>query len=176
MPLLLPARRALAAMVAMLALACAALPARAADLPPPSGPALLTLSGAITRHNAGDTAVFDLNALEAMQQQTFSTTTIWTDGEQEFTGVALRDLLGAVGATGNHVRATAINDYAIDIPLPDGDDPGPIVAYRNNGALMSVRDKGPLWIVYPYDSDPAYQTEQIFSRSIWQLDRIVVVE
>ncbi|MEC8574513.1 MAG: oxidoreductase, partial [Pseudomonadota bacterium] len=41
---------------------------------------------------------------------------------------------------------------------------------------MSLRDKGPLWIVYPFDSDPAYQTEAIYSRSIWQLEEITVTK
>jgi hypothetical protein len=48
------------------------------------------------------------------------------------------------------------------------------VAYLRNGAEMSMRDKGPLWIVYPYDAKPDYQSELIYSRSIWQLDRIEV--
>ena len=39
---------------------------------------------------------------------------------------------------------------------------------------MSVREKGPLWIVYPYDSNIAFQTETIYARSIWQLDRISI--
>ena len=74
------------------------------------------------------------------------------------------------------LKATAINDYAVEIPVEDAVEGGPIIAFMRNGAPMSVRDKGPLWIVYPYDSDPAYQTEVIYSRSIWQLDRIEVME
>ncbi|MGR3607464.1 MAG: oxidoreductase, partial [Sulfitobacter sp.] len=42
------------------------------------------------------------------------------------------------------------------------------------GSLMSRRGKGPLWIVYPYDNNPSYKTETIYSRSIWQMDRIAV--
>ena len=42
------------------------------------------------------------------------------------------------------------------------------------GAPMSVRDKGPLWIVYPYDQNTDYQSEVVFSRSIWQLNRITI--
>ncbi len=45
-----------------------------------------------------------------------------------------------------------------------------------NGETMPVRRKGPLWIVYPYDSDEAYRSEAIYSRSIWQLDRIEVTD
>jgi hypothetical protein len=37
---------------------------------------------------------------------------------------------------------------------------------------MSVRDKGPLWLIYPYDSKAEYQSETIYSRSIWQLVKI----
>jgi hypothetical protein len=54
------------------------------------------------------------------------------------------------------LRAKAINDYAIDIPLSDAVQGGPIVAYRLDGDTMSVRDKGPLWIVYPYDANADY--------------------
>ena len=72
------------------------------------------------------------------------------------------------------ITATAINDYAVEIPMSDAVEGGPIIAYHTNGEEMSRRDKGPLWVVYPYDSDIAYQTELVYSRSIWQLDRISV--
>ncbi|MCR8550790.1 molybdopterin-dependent oxidoreductase [Salipiger sp. P9] len=152
------------------------LPLAAADLDTPTGPPLLTVSGAIDHTNDGVTAVFDLAMLEAMERRSFTTRTIWTNGEQHFTGVSLRHLMEAVGARGGHLRAIAINDYAVDIPREDWEADGPIVAYRNNGAPMSVRHKGPLWIVYPYDSDPAYRSEKIYARSIWQLARIAVRE
>ena len=58
--------------------------------------------------------------------------------------------------------------------MSDAVEGGPIIAYYTNGEEMSRRDKGPLWVVYPYDSDIAYQTELVYSRSIWQLDRISV--
>ena len=30
----------------------------------------------------------------------------------------------------------------------------------------------PLWLIYPYDHNQAYQAELIYSRSIWQLVRL----
>ncbi|APZ51968.1 oxidoreductase [Salipiger abyssi] len=160
----------------LLAILSLTLPLCAAELPAPEGPALLTVTGQITQTNDGDSARFDRAMLEAMPQTSFTTRTIWTDGEQRFTGVTLHDLLAALGATGSVIRATAINDYAVDIPYADWEGGGPMIAYSNNGAPMSLRDKGPLWIVYPYDSDPAYQSEQVYARSIWQLERIEVME
>lgn len=116
---------------------------------------------------------YDLEALQTLPQTSFATTTLWTEGEQEFTGVLLSDLLADAGITEGRILATAINDYAVEIPLDEIDDIAPIVAYHLNGETMSVRDKGPLWIVYPYDMSVEYQTEINYSRSIWQLDRIV---
>ena len=146
------------------------------DLPVPAGEVVLTISGAISITNNEDTAVFDLAMLQAMPVTTFVTTTVWTDGPQEFSGLELADLAAALGIEEGTLRATAINDYAVDIPVSDAVEGGPILAYSQNGAIMSVRDKGPLWIVYPYDSNAAYKSEVVYSQSIWQLDRIEVLQ
>lgn len=138
------------------------------------GEIVLTISGEISETNSGDTAEFDVEMLEDIGTVTFQTSTIWTEGIQTFTGVALVDLLNAVGVHGATLRATAINDYAVNIPVSDAEKDGPIVAFKRNGEFMSLRDKGPLWIVYPYDRSTDFQTELIYSRSIWQLDRIEV--
>ena len=79
-----------------------------------------------------------------------------------------------MGVTDGTLLATAINDYTVEIPVSDAVPGGPIVAYLMDGQEMPVRDKGPLWIVYPYDSSAAYRSEVVYSRSIWQLDRIEV--
>ena len=144
-------------------------------LEPAKGDVVLTVSGAITNTNAGETAEFDRAMLEAIGTVTFETETMWTEGVQTFTGVELSDLLSVLGVNGSQLRASAVNDYAVDIPTDDAVEGGPIVAFLRNGERMSLRDKGPLWIVYPYDSSPEYRTEVIFSRSIWQLDRIEVL-
>jgi hypothetical protein len=146
----------------------------ATALEPAEGEILLTVTGAIGETNAGDAAQFDLAMLAGLDTVTVETTTIWTEGVQTFEGVELVDLLAAIEAGGANLRAIAHNDYAVDIPVADAVEGGPIVAFLRNGEPMSLREKGPLWIVYPFDSSPDYQTEQIYARSIWQLDRIEV--
>lgn len=119
---------------------------------------------------------FDLAALDAMPQIEFTTSTIWTDGDQVFSGVSLKGLLEALNLDGASVQMTALNDYAVTIDISDLTDAAPIVATRMNGDIMSVREKGPFWIVFPYDSDPKFQTERVFSQSIWQLNRLRVLD
>lgn len=160
--------------VLALVTASAAVPGLAKDLPAPTGEIVLTVTGDIAAVNQGESAVFDVEMLRALGEVSFATSTPWTDGVQEFTGVPLQALTEALGVTGGSIKAAAINDYAIDIPVSDAVEGGPILAYLQNGEPMSVRDKGPLWVVYPYDLNEAYQAEVIFSRSIWQVVRLDV--
>lgn len=148
----------------------------AESLDAPSGDVVLTVSGAVPVTNEGDTAQFDMEMLRSLGETSFTTSTPWTEGQQTFTGVSLLALIEVLGIEGGTLAATAINDYAIDIPVSDAVEGGPIIAYLRNGEEMPIREKGPLWVVYPYDSSNEYSTEVIFSRSIWQLDRIVVSE
>lgn len=145
--------------------------AHARPLGTPEGTVLLTVTGAIAQTNRGGAMAFDRAMLKQLPRTSFTTATIWTEGAHRFTGVKLSDLLDAVAATGDTLRATALNDYEVKMPLEAARD-GALLAYAMDGEAMSVRDKGPLWIVYPYDADTAYQSETIYARSIWQLDRI----
>lgn len=147
----------------------------AADLAAPEGDAILTLSGDVASTNVGDALVLDLAMLAGLGSVTIETSTIWTEGVNSFEGVPLKTLTDLVGVEDGLLRASAINDYTIEIPVSDAVEGGPIVAYLLNGEGMSVRDKGPLWIIYPYDQNADYRSEVTYTRSIWQLERIEVV-
>lgn len=153
-----------------------ALPAAAGTLPEPTGPVVLTISGNIENTNGDGTASFDIEMLRALGESEIVTETIWTPATHTFTGVRLKTLLDHVGAEGDTIGAMAINDYGVTIPAEDATDTGPIVAYEMDGAQMSRRDKGPLWVIYPFSSSSDYRTEVIYSRSIWQLDRMTIEE
>ena len=142
----------------------------------PSGDVILTVSGTIDATNVDDTAQFDLEMLRALPATSISTTTIWTEGVLMFTGVPLASLLETLGSTGSTLRASAINDYTIELSVDEFEAEAPILAYEMNGEPMHRRDKGPIWVIYPFDSDPKYRTSQVHSRAVWQLDRIEVVE
>ncbi|MEO9576687.1 MAG: molybdopterin-dependent oxidoreductase [Tateyamaria sp.] len=118
----------------------------------------------------------ELADLDAMPQVTFETSTIWTDGTVMFSGVPLKALLGELSGQSGVVEMVALNDYKVDMPLNRVEDGAPILATRMNGETMSVRDKGPYWVVFPYDSDTKYQTETTYAWSIWQLNRLKVVD
>jgi hypothetical protein len=140
----------------------------------PKGEVILTVSGTIANVNGAGVMALDADLLASLPQHSLTTGTIWTEGTATYTGVLLRDLLAAAGATGTTLTLTALNDYAISMPAAEVAADGPLLAYLVDGQPMSVRDKGPIWMIYPYDEVAAYRTEQTYARSIWQLARIEV--
>lgn len=148
--------------------------ASAEYLPQPEGPVILTVSGNITKTNTGGKADFDLAMLHALGTQAMPVTTSWTDGIQEFSGVRMRDLLEAVGARGERVEAVALNDYTHMIEIEDFVRYPVILATKLNGTTIKIRDKGPLWIVYPLDRFTEKERMSIEPRMVWQLRQLIV--
>jgi hypothetical protein len=168
-------RRSLLLAVATAATSGAALrPANAAPLATPAGKVILTISGRISVTNGAETASFDREMLEALGTRSFTTQTPWYNAPVKFEGVPLDKLMGVVGASGDHVTALALNDYSTDIPIDDFSKYNVILALKRDGDYMPVKDKGPLFIVYPYDSAPELKHQKFYSRSAWQVARIVV--
>lgn len=147
----------------------------AQPLPDPTGPVILTVRGTIAVTNGNAEARFDKSMIEAIGVTTVHTGTIWTDGTSAFQGIELSRLMQRLGAEGTTLRLVALNDYAVDIPMSEAVTGGPLLAFHMDGKDLSPRDKGPLWMVYPYDVNPIYKNEVSYSRSIWQLSTIEVL-
>lgn len=161
-------------LAAGLAAVAPALSVRAQQIAAPTDAQLLEITGKISRTTDGKAARFDLAGLEKVGKVTIKTSTKWTQGQLSFEGVPMRDLLKTVGASGSEIVAVAINDYKVTIPTADFDKYNVILAYRRDGAVMPVRDKGPLWIMYPFDDNPDLKTDLFYSRCAWQLKAIEV--
>jgi hypothetical protein len=113
--------------------------------------------------------------LTALPQHSFTTSTPWFKRPVKFTGPLLRDVLAAAGAEGvTTLTAVALNKYKVDIPAEDARLHRVLVARLLDDKPMPVREKGPLFIVYPFDEERALQSERYYNRSAWQLRTLVV--
>jgi hypothetical protein len=141
----------------------------------PAGTPVLTLRGKVQRTNQGDSAVFDMAMLEGVAQHSFTTKTPWYKEPRKFTGPLLRDLLTMVGAHGSTLRVAALNDYRIDVPIEDARRFDVTLARLIDDKPITVREKGPLFMIYPFDNDPSLRNAVYYSRSVWQLKTIDVL-
>lgn len=144
----------------------------AGELAKPTGKVFLTLSGNIENTNENGEAVLDIASLEKLGTVSFQTTSPWYNGRTTFTGIPVQKLMEFVGAKGSVVKVTALNDYTTVIPLSDFKKYNVILALKINGEYIRIRDKGPLFIVYPYDSKPELNNQIYYSRSAWQVSRM----
>jgi diguanylate cyclase (GGDEF)-like protein len=136
-------------------------PSLAAPLAAPTGQPILVVTGSIANTNNGGTASFDLAMLEEIGMVTLATATPWYTGVMEFEGVPMQTLMRTVGAEGTEVVAVALNDYRSTIPMSDFEKYQVVLATRRNGQLMPIRDKGPLFIIYPFDSAAELRTANV---------------
>lgn len=146
----------------------------ASALLPPAGAVILEIRGLIGQRNDGDAARLDASALRALPQKQITTHMPWYDSRQTFSGPTLQSVLDLVQARGERLKLVALNDYSVEIPLADVTRYQPLLAHQINGKPLSVRDKGPLFLVYPFDSHPEIRNDVYYGRSIWQIAAIVV--
>ena len=166
-------RRSLLTLTALPLLA----PAAARALEVPDGAVVLTVSGRVRQLNRGSVAVFDMAMLERLPQTSFVTRTPWYAQARKFTGPLLREVLAAAGVPGSpggQLRAVALNDYRVDIPADDAQRYDLLLARLLDDKPMPVRDKGPLFIIYPFDQQAALRNAVYYSRCAWQLKAIEV--
>ncbi len=122
----------------------------------------------------GRTFRFTRDDLLKLRAERVSTHTPWHDGVVDFDGVPARDLMALVGATGQRAAILALDDYRVDVPLADFTQYDAVFAYAANGKPLTIEEKGPLFLVYPYDSTPQLATETYYARSIWQIAHISI--
>lgn len=150
-------------------------PVSAAELATPTGRVILTVTGDIENVNAGDIAEFDAEMLAALEQGSITTTTPWYETARTFSGPLGTAFLKAVGARGTTLRVTAINDFVSEIPLEDMAKHGVVMATEIDGQAISVRERGPIFVMYPFDANEGELRNQLYeSRAIWQVKAIEV--
>ncbi len=116
---------------------------------------------------------FSRSDLKEMAQTSYHTTTEWTDGSPMFSGPLAREVIATVGV-GEATTAvmTAANDYSIEVPIEELMKYDVILATSVDGKRLSLRDKGPIWVMYPRDQHKELQDPAYNGRLIWQMVRI----
>jgi len=112
--------------------------------------------------------------LMALPHVTINTENEFVDGMTAFVGPLGRDVLALVGEGGSMVVLTAVNDYAVEVPIEDFINYDVVFAMSADGERFSRRDKGPIWVVYPMSDHSELQDPVYNARLIWQLVKVEI--
>lgn len=150
-----------------------------------SGPALLTISGAIAQSNRGalDAAIdqmmgkhgiqfanaysLDAAALQRMPSVTIKPTLEYDSKPHSLKGPLLTTVLAAAGVTaGSPVQLVlrAVDGYNATISMADAQAYRMIVATHIDGQPMALGGLGPQWAVYDADVLPAFKDKPVKER------------
>jgi len=132
--------------------------------------AVLTVINTIT----GAEVALSETELLAVPQATVHTENEFVDAMTAFDGPLGRDVLALVGGGGTIVVLTAVNDYAVEVPIEDFANYDVIFATSADGEKFSRRDKGPIWVVYPMSDHAELQDPVYNARLIWQLVKVEI--
>lgn len=135
-----------------------------------AGPVVLSLRGKVR----GGSVDFDARSLAALGTATLRTRTQWLAEPATWSGVPLARVLASVDAGGQTLRMRALNDYSTTVPMADVSRYAPILASSMDGKALGVRERGPLIVIYPFDSFPEINTQVFYDRAVWQLREITV--
>lgn len=130
----------------------------------PKARALLTFQ----RAGAEDRAITRAD-LEAMPRHVIETGTPWQDGRSRFEGVKMSDFFRRMGLDKGSVMVAGIDGYVAEFPVEEGDRFDVILADRKDGKALSVREQGPLFIIYNFDAEKGRIGEAQNTRSVWQV-------
>jgi hypothetical protein len=123
--------------------------------------------------NGENTITYTIDELLALPQEIVVTTNDYVDEVTTFQGPSLRSVLEAADITQDaRLKMIAINDFASSAPAADAYKYSVILAVLRDGEEMSIRDKGPIWVIYPMDDHAELQDDLYNGRLVWQLKSI----
>lgn len=136
---------------------------------------ILTISGHIQPADNSHEVNFTLDDLQKLPQQNYKTTNPWVNKPHQYQGPLLTDILKSVNAKSTRLTLVALNDYRVNMDLAKVLKYQPILAWSDDSKTMSVRERGPLWLMFPISRYPEELKNTRFnSYMIWQLRKIIV--
>ncbi|WFU04673.1 hypothetical protein QA648_28310 (plasmid) [Rhizobium sp. CB3171] len=136
----------------------------------------LTISGKIGRTTNGAQNAYEMSEREflALPASTVTTSTPWTP-KSDFAGPLLSKVLGEVHSKGKRLRLVALDNFSVEVDADYLEKYGTVLATSKDGVRLTIRDFGPVFVMYPRDSfRKELDTPAAASYLVWQLCGIEV--
>lgn len=143
----------------LLALFIIALPAQAQDI--------------LTVATDDGQKTYSFEQLTELPQTTVKTKNDYIDARSTFSGPSLKMVLEQNGIGPDaELKMQALNDFSVTVPAADAFNYDVILAVLKDGEKMPIRDKGPIWVIYPMDDHAELRDDLYNGRLVWQLKSI----
>ncbi|MFV0934145.1 hypothetical protein [Pseudomonas jessenii] len=120
---------------------------------------------------------FSLSDIENLPQTSITLElpeSVGITGEHVWQGTPLSSLVALSGRKTDSLKIAALNGYSVSVPANDIDRYNPTLVYRRDGMLISVREKGPFLLIYPFNKFPELNQQIYLNRLVWQINEITL--
>ena len=136
----------------------------------------LTVSGKIGKATDSAGNAYEMSEREflGLPRSTVTTSTAWTL-KSDFAGPLLSKVLSTVDAKGAKLRLIAFDNFSVEVDAGYLEKYGTILAVSKNEVRLTIRDFGPVFVMFPRDSfKEELDTPAAASYLVWQLCGIEV--
>ncbi|MBD3657100.1 hypothetical protein [Marinobacter sp.] len=114
--------------------------------------------------------------LDNLTQRSIRTHSPYYKGQVEFSGPMLVDLLTSVAGQdiGDYIGISlyALNNYVVHTTFGELKRIEALLATRREGKRLSIRERGPYWIILPLTDRKELDSEHFHKLMVWQLQKI----
>ena len=133
---------------------------------------LLTLRNPAISNNHGEIR-FTREDLAGLDWHKIETGNEFITGVGMFRGPLFADVISLIGHAGaTKVRLIGQNGFYSEVDIAEMVRYGAVLAMELNNRALSLRDFGPIWVMYPLDDHPELQDSRFNSRLVWQLKAV----
>lgn len=122
----------------------------ATELPAPTGKTIIKITGEISKSNHDKGIHLDMATLEDMPTVETTLYEPFLKTDVTFSGVMMEDFVKIIGADpgAGGIRMTALDDFVADLPMSDLMSGTVMLATRQDGAPLKLREGGPARILF----------------------------
>lgn len=116
---------------------------------------------------------FSRDDLEALDWREITTGNQFITGDAVFRGPRVADALALIGHAGaKYARLVSAAGRHSDILISELQKYEAILALEMNGRALTLRDFGPIWVMYPMNDHSELEDSRFNNRLVWQLQEI----
>ncbi|WP_022942330.1 molybdopterin-binding oxidoreductase [Psychromonas hadalis] len=115
---------------------------------------------------------YTLKQLQKLPQHEIKITIPWTDEEHIYKGPYLEDVFSSAGIEGRWLTLYALDHYQVSFNYQRIKKYNPILGLQIDGELLTIRSKGPIWLILPVNEYKELEAAVYNDYMVWQLIKI----
>lgn len=124
--------------------------------------------------SAGERKQYTRVQLLQLPQYSINTKLPWTDESHTYSGPRLEDVLQLAKVKGHWLKLDALDFYNVSLNFNKIKKFNPILALERDKKQLTVRNKGPLWLILPVDDHAELKAAIYNDFMVWHLIKIGV--